>query len=172
MRKGFFSLLLMLVLAACTPPLEDGAYMDTPDAQADKATARVGEPVKITVTGGFIVAEKYYQEEFVQPGVNLGGCFWYAPDSTTNGGLCIGGEQPLPNGLSMVDDTTFAKNFGDIAVKRGEYRRIEHTFTFTSNEPGEVVVLPSYWFRNSTYDGNSGKGHEPGPENIIRVTFE
>ncbi len=163
-------MLLVLTLAACTPPLEDGAYMDTPDAQTDRVTARVGEPVEVTVKGGFGTAPKYYQEEFVQIGVVLGACFSYDSDSVSEGGLCIGGEQPLPNGLSMVGGTAFAKDFGDIVVKRGEHRKIKYTFTFTSTEPGEVAVLPAYEFRNETNEGS--RGHEPGPENIIRVTFE
>ncbi|MDQ3521392.1 MAG: hypothetical protein M3434_03510 [Gemmatimonadota bacterium] len=146
--------------------------MEFPNARADKVTARIGEPVEVTVTGGFGARDDYYLEEFVQPGVNLGACFWYVPERTVNGGLCISGEQPLPDGLSMVDSATFAKNFGDIVVKRGESQNIEHTFTFTSNEPGEVVVEPSYWFRNDTYEGNNFKGHEPGALNIIRITFE
>ncbi len=171
MGKGFFSLLLVLALAACTSPLGGEAYMELPDARADKVTARVGEPVEVTVMGGFGAREAYHLEESVQPGVSLGACFWYEPDKTATGGLCgvKGGEHPLPAGLSMVDGTTFAKDFGDIVVKRGEHRKIEYTFTFTSDQPGEVVVLPGYLF---AYDADVGPGYEPGGLNILRVTFE
>lgn len=170
-KRVFFSSLLMLVLAACTPPLEDGAYMDAANAQANKIMARVGEPVEVTVTGGFIVAPKFYQEELAHPGVSLGACFWYEPDKTATGGLCgvKGGERPLPNGISTVDGTDFAKDFGNVVVKRGEHRKIEHMFTFTSDQPGEVAVLPGYLF---TYDADIDPGYEPGGLSIIRITFE
>ena len=171
MSRAIFSVLFVTVLAACTSPLGGEAYMEPPDARADKVTARVGEPVEVTVMGGFGAREAYHLEEYVQPGVSLGACFWYEPDKTATGGLCgvEGGEQPLPAGISTVDGTDFAKDFGNIVVKRGELRKIEHTFTFTSDQPGEVAVLPGYLF---TYDADIDPGYEPGGLSIIRITFE
>lgn len=171
MKGVFFAVLLTLILAACTSPLGSEAYMELPDAQVDRVTARVGEPVEVTVTGGFGARDGYYLKESVQPGVSLGACFWYDPEKTATGGLCgvKGGEQPLPAGISMVDGTTFAKDFGDIVVKRGEHRKITHAFSFTSDQPGEVVVLPGYLF---AYDADVGPGYEPGGLNIVRITFE
>lgn len=162
-------MLLVLTLAACTPPLEDGTYMTTPDARANRVTARVGEAVQVTVIGGFGARENFYLEEFTQTGVNLGACFLYAADMETEGGLCSGGERPLPEGLRMANGTTFAKNFGDITVKRGEHRRIEHTFSLTSDQPGTLVIVPVYLFYNGP---DEIRGFENGPENIVRVTFE
>lgn len=169
MKRAVFGILLTLILAACTQPIESGTYMTPPDARADKVAARVGEAVEVTVMGGFGTRDNFYLEEFTHPGVNLGACFLYSADVETEGGLCIGGEQPLLNGLSMVDGTTFAKEFEDFVVKRGEYREIKHTFTFTSNQPGTIVIVPVYLFSN----GHSGSpGFEKGPENIVRVTFK
>lgn len=162
-------MLLVLTLAACTQPRESGAYMTTPDARANRATARVGEAVQVTVIGGFGARENFYLEEATQTGVNLGACFLYAADMETEGGLCADGEQPLPDRLSMVDGTTVVKDFGDIVVKRGEYRKIEHTFSFTSDQPGTLLIVPVYLFYNGP---NEIPGFENGPENIVRVTFE
>lgn len=168
-RNAVFSALLLFVLAACAPPLSSGAYIDRPDIQVDKTAARIGEPVEITLTGGFVAAEKYYLETFTAYKVSLGACFLYTSDMGTEGGLCLGGEQPLPNGLSIVSSTTPIKDFGDIIVKRGEQREIKYTFAFTSNQPGTVDVVPVYQFG---YEPNTDLAIETGPENTIRITFE
>lgn len=69
----------------------------------------------------------------------------------------------------MVDGTTFVKDFGDITVARGEQVEIEHTFTFTSERRGEVVVVPVYQFN---YGPDVDPSVENGPDGIVRITFE
>lgn len=167
MKRAVFYTLLALTLAACTPPLEDGAFQNTPRVEADKLTARVGEPVEVTLTGGFEVAEKYYLEETVVPGLLLGACLAYVPDETVRGGLCNNDDEPLPDSLSMVSGTTYVKDFGNFVVKRGESRQIQHTFTFTSSQPGEIVIAPAYQIHDDAYES---PGFESGT--ATRVTFE
>lgn len=133
MKSAVLSALVMLCLAACTPPLDDGPYFVFPTARADKLTVSIGEPVEVTVMGGFGVDDWYYEDAYTTTGVNLGACINYASDIWTEGGLCPESEQPLPDGLRMVGASTIAKNFGDITVRRGESRSIEHTFTLTSD---------------------------------------
>lgn len=168
MKGAIFSTLFMLTLAACTQPLGGGAYMKPPSAQVDKVTAGVGKPVEVTLTGGFEASDRFYQEEFTEPGVNLGACI-SSSNVATQGGLCSDGEQPLPEGLSLVGSSSFAKNFGAITVKRGESRTIEHAFTFTSNSSGTFKLVPTYLFK---YNDGRSSGFETGTDSIIQITFE
>lgn len=161
MKRGIIGFLIVLSLAACTPPLSDGAYDGIPSVQVDTATANVGEPVNVTVTGSFIIAENYHKEEVVYTGVSLGACFWYATDRATTGGLCSDDGQSLIEGLSLLNGTTSAETFDSFTVRRGERRELRHTFTFTSDQPGEVVILPTY-----SFDGNLSSA--PGPETVVQ----
>ena len=165
MKRAVVSALVMLSIAACAPPLSDGAYQGIPGVQLDTVTASVGEPVNVTVTGSFTVAEKFYREELVYTGVSLGVCFWYAADRVATGGLCSEDGHSAIAGLSLLNGTTSAKTFDSFTVRRGEHWELEHTFTFTSDRPGEVVVMPTYKF-----DGHLSSA--PGPENAIRFTLE
>ncbi len=169
MKRVIVSFLAVLSLAACTQPLSGGAYMKTPSAQADTVVANVGEPVQFVVRGGFGAQADYYRDEFTQPGVTFGACIYYASDVATQGGLCPNGEQPLPAGLSLVDSSHFAKDFGDVTVKRGESRDIEHTFTLTAERPLTVRVVAAYFF---DYGTERDSGYEAGDSVIAQVTFE
>lgn len=168
MQKAVVSL-AMLLLAACSEPSSGGVFMLPPSAQVDKVTAGVGEPVKITLSGGFRVTDRYHEEEFTEPGVTLGACVSYASSVATQGGLCSDGEQPLPEGLGLVGPSSFAEDFGAVTVKRGESRSIEHTFTFTSYGSGTFKLVPTYFFR---YDDGRSSGFETGADSIIQITFE
>ncbi len=169
MKRAVASFLAVLSLAACTQPLSGGAIMKPPTARVDKIAAGVGEPVEVTLTGGFEALDSFYQEEFTQPGVNLGACITYTSDEAIHGGLCFDGEQPFTEGLSLVGSSPFSKNFGAVTVRRGELRSIEHTFTFTSNSPGAFRLVPTYFFK---YDDGRGSGFETGADSIIQVTFK
>lgn len=168
MKRAVLSALVMLSLTACTPSSYQHVYADFPTAQADKLTASAGEPVEVTLRGGFGVEEVYDKESYTTAGVNLGTCVNYAPEPTTDGGLCIGGERPLPDGLSIVGEASFSKNFGDITVRRGELRRIEHTFSFTSDRAGVIRLVPFYLFTSEFGDPQV----EPGADSILQITFE
>ncbi len=169
MKRAVLSALVMLSLAACndTPPYQS-TYMELPTAQANKVTASVGEPVEVTVMGGFGLNDTYPEESYTTIGVNLGACVNDAPDVATEGGLCPGGERPLPDGLSMVGASTIARDFGDITVKRGEFRSIEHTFAFTSDRAGVFRLVPTYLFT----DEFGNPQFEPGAYSILQITFE
>lgn len=167
-KRAIVGVLVTLTLAACTPPLDDGPYFVFPTARADKLTVSVGEPVEVTVMGGFGVDDWYYKDAYTTTGVNLGVCINYASDISTKGGLCPKSEQPLPDELRMVGASTIAKNFGDITVRRGELQKIEHTFSFTSDRAGVVRLVPAYLLTSEF--GNLQ--YEPGPTDPLQITFE
>lgn len=69
----------------------------------------------------------------------------------------------------MVNGDTPAGDFGDITVKRGGHRELEHTFAFTADRPGVFSVMPGYFL---FYEGGTSRSYEPGYENTIQVTFK
>lgn len=160
----------MLSLAACndTPPYQS-TYFELPTARANRLTASVGEPVEITVMGGFGLNDTYPQETFTKTGVYLGACISYASDVATRGGLCAEGEQPLPDGLSLVGGASLAADLGDVTLRRGEARRVEHTFSFTSDRAGFFRLVPVFLFG---YEDGTDPQYEPGPDGILHITFE
>ena len=170
MRRAVISAVIMLFLAACndTPPYQS-TYMELSTAQVDKVTASVNETVEVTVRGRFGVDDTDNAETFTTPGVNLGACVSYASDPATEGGLCPGGERPLPNGLSMVGTSITAKDFGNFTISPGESRSVEHTFSFTSDRTGVFRLVPAYLFR---YENGASPGYEPGPYSILQIIFE
>lgn len=84
------------------------------------------------------------------------------------GGLCNGpeGELPLPSWIDVTSGSAASEPFVNFVVQRGESRTVEHSFAFTSTEPGEVVI--------QTVTEVGGTGASPFFElgESIRVTFE
>lgn len=170
MRRAIISFLIMLSLAACTPPPPyQSTYFELPTAQADKLTVSAGEPVEVTVMGGFGLNDTYPEETFTRTGVHLGVCISYASDVAIQGGLCATGERPLPDGLSLVGGVPFAADLGDITLRRGESRRVEHTFAFTSDRAGVFRLVPVFLFG---YEDGTDSQYEPGPYGILQITFK
>lgn len=169
-KRAIISALVVFSLAACndTPPYQS-AYFELPTARANKLTASVGEPVEVTVTAGFGLNDTYPEETFTRTGVHLGACISYTSDVAIEGGLCARGERPLPDGLSLVGDASFAADLGDVTLRRGEPRRVEHTFAFTSDRAGVFRLVPVFLFG---YEDGADPQYEPGPYGILQITFE
>jgi hypothetical protein len=120
--------------------------MDPPGAVANPVRVSLGEPVKVTLTGGFEVEAESNRPQDIRYGFRLGACLFRDGGGTgqVSGGICDQKNIPLPNSLNMLSGTTYVKDFGDLVIKRGEYRKVEHTFIFTSTVPGEVFIEPVY----------------------------
>lgn len=159
MKKTFVPSLLALVLVACTQPILDTGIMDPPRATADPIRVDVGEPVEVTLTGGFELEAESDRPQDIHRGFRLGACFFRDDDEAgrVRGGICNQGNIPLLNSLSLLSGTTYVKDFGNLVVDRGEHRKVKHTFPFTSTVPGSVFIVPAY---------------QSGPEGAEPITFE
>ncbi len=169
MKKTFVPLLFTLVLAACTQPIVDAGLMDLPRAMAEPIRVDVGEPVEVTLTGGFELEAESDRPQDIHQGFRLGACFFWDEDETgrVRGGTCEQGNIPLPDSLSMLSGTTYVKDFGDLVIDRGEHRKVKHTFIFTSTVPGSVFIAPAY---QSSLEGAEPINFEMG--GVTQVTFE
>jgi len=168
MTKTVAPLLLTLALVACTQPIPQSTLMDPPRAMADPIRVDVGEPVKVTLTGGFEVEAESDRPQDIRRGFRLGACL-LRDDGTgrVRGGICDQESTPFPDSLSMVNGTTYVKDFGDLVIDRGEHRKVKHTFIFTSTVPGSVIIEPVY---QTSLEGVEPVTIERG--DVTQVTFE
>ena len=140
MRK-FFLLVVVLIftLSACTKRV-DGRLMKPLSITVNKSQAVVGERVTVTLTGGFVNIAEARSPDLIIYGFRLGACFGRTADQPVQarGGLCSLEDSPLPSYIAIAEGQSYRKAFGEQVVKSGEEIVLEHTFSFTSAEPGPV----------------------------------
>lgn len=168
MNLGLLLLTLVLTLAACTQPISDSTLADIPGVEVSKTVVKVGEPVKVTLTGGFELEAGSNRPPDVLYGFRLGACFsdYEGASKVFHGGACVQ-NLPLPEPITLMDGTSYVKSFGDLVIEPGEHKRVNHTFSFTSNSPGDVVIEAAYQ--------NQFEGGEPftiGRGDAVKVVFE
>ncbi len=134
-------IVVVLGLGACSEPSNayDYAKNDVPGIKVDRVKANVGDPVIVTLTSGFELTERSRRAEDTIQNLFLGACI-DSEKLALEGGLCDLEDTPMPKAFQLLDNTTYAKSYGDLVIKRGEYQKLEHTFVFTSTEPGEVEI--------------------------------
>jgi hypothetical protein len=159
---------LTLALAACTQPTPNTGVMDIPGVRVNKTSVEAGEPVEVTLTGGFELEADGGRPPDVYHGFRLGACFMgYEGDTRVFRGGACSQDLPLPEQIHLMEGTSYVKSFGDLVIEPGEHERVSHTFSFTSNEPVEILVEPVYQ--------EQSKHEEPltiERGNPVRVTFE
>jgi hypothetical protein len=178
MSKPAFSIGLTLALgiylSACNPSTDffDYVVTSTPSYEADQRTAGVGEPVEVTLATTFKLFEQSRVPQRAVTEIELGACFGtsVAQSESLNNphGYCaaIETDESLPAWLSLADSTSHVSAVPKVIVRRGQEVRVEHTFSFTRTEPGQVVILPALGF----YAEGDGQ-HYVGGE-YLTVTFE
>lgn len=177
MKKAALSLTVLLIatlLTACPDIFvnhSDGGFYSPPKAQASLTEARVGEPVKVTLSVAFGLDNSSSSSENPHSGFRLGACLIRdvrSPNSS-RGGLCGAKRPPLPAWVVMSGGVAVDKAFDGFVVTRGERRRFEHTFTFTATQPGRVAVEPVMQYPY-TGEGRGVPASESG--DLATVVFE
>ena len=142
-KRVVFGILLMLLLSACPSHYSFSGELTNPlNITVSKTRAAVGEPVTVTLAGGFVNVAEFGSSDFVVPNFRLGACFRDAADllGKNEGGLCLDKDLPLPPYIVIAEGQSYQKAFGRQVVKSGEEAILKHTFSFTSTEPGPVRV--------------------------------
>ncbi len=141
MKRVVPGILLMLLLSAC-PERFDGRLTEPLEITVSKPQAAVGEPVTVTLTGGFVNLTEARSPDYIIPNFRLGACFRDAADllGENEGGLCLSSDLPLPPHIVVAEGQSYQKAFGRQVVKSGEEVALKHTFSFTSVEPKLVKL--------------------------------
>lgn len=151
---------LCYVLSACVQSSgRYGAHAEVPTVSVSTYTARVVEPVTVTLRSNLYLAEGSELPSATFSDVRLGACF----DSETKGGFCgrEGGDPPLQPWVAVPDGQAHVRDFGDVVVERGTSYPLEHTFTFTATEAKTVNI--EAWVYRSTVGFIGHVGNLVGP---------
>ncbi len=149
MRKLIWTTLTLLVsgtlLSSCTwfsssciPPDASYGAVGIPETTLDQGRAMVGESITATLSAELELPDCSEFAERPWLDLTLGACFsrMDGEEVVSRGGLCEPGGVPLPDGITLSNDKSHIRKFGDYVVRRGETRLYSHTFTFAATEPG------------------------------------
>ena len=141
MKRVVFGISLMLLLSACSRRV-DGRLAEPLNITVSKSQAAVGEPVTVTLTGGFVNLAEARSPDYIIPNFRLGACFEKSIKLPGVDGRdsCLGKTLPLPPDIVMTDGQSYQKTFGKQVVKSGEAVTLKHSFSFTSTDPGLVKL--------------------------------
>ena len=139
-----------------------GAHAEVPIVSVSTYTARVGEPVTVTLRSNLYLMAGSELPSATFSNVRLGACFIAEID----GGFCgrednEGGDPPLQPWLAVPDAQAHVRDFGDVVVERGTSYPLEHTFTFTATEAKTVKI--EAWVHRSTIGFIGHVGDLAGP---------
>jgi len=163
MKRYLLAVALFCVLSACIQSAgRYGAHAEVPTVSVSTYTARVGEPVTVTLRSNLYLAEGSELSSATFSNVRLGACFY----AEIRGGFCgrednKGGDPPLQPWVAMPDGQAHVRDFGDVVVERGASYPLEHTFTFTANEARTVKI--EAWVYRSTVGFIGHVGDLVGP---------
>lgn len=177
MSRVAFSTGLTVVLAfclgGCNPARDTFDHVQTtrPTAKMERLTVGVGEPIEVTLATAFGLPEQSQVPERSIKGIVMSACFGtdIAPSNSLNnaGGYCDPNESDTPPAwITLTDGSSHVLDVPDVVVKRGQEETVEHTFSLTRNEPGEVVIAPTLYY---TAEGD-GPAFVSGA--YLTVTFE
>lgn len=163
------ALSLGVFLSACNPAKDtfDYTLTSSPTADANQRTVRVSEMVEVKLTTVFELPRQSQVSQRTITGIEFGACFGtdIAQDSKSLNnarGYCDPnqGDDSPPDWITVSNNSSHMSAIPDVIVKRGQKTTVEHTFSFTSTELGEVVILPFIYatpegdgpvFRGGTY---------------------
>ena len=135
---GLLLILLVLSLAACSKRV-DGRLMEPLSITVSKSQAAVGEPITVTMTGGFVNLAAARSPDLIVADFRLGACF--GKTGTIAGGLCLDKDSPLPSYIVIAEGQSYQKTFDKQVIRRGQEVTLKHSFSFTSTEPGSVGLF-------------------------------
>jgi hypothetical protein len=133
--KVWIPLALLLFLGGCFNELHDpGATEDLQNIEVSATEVSVGDPVQVTLTLAYRVSVGSSFPSYEVGGVRMATCF--NPKSGLGDDLCY----KLPENIRLVGESETYRDVEKFELGRGEERKVEHTFTFTSTVP-QVVEL-------------------------------
>ena len=140
MTKAFLALtFITLLINGCTLGKNRPADVLKPVVMVSSDSAKVGDFLQVTVTGGFELTEDTTAEEETIPGAVFGLCFIPSeslvdyPDGTCD-------TLSLPDGFVVADDELPYKA-QTITVRRGETIRVSHSVQLTATEARGVTIV-------------------------------
>ena len=158
MRSTIVFIALSLLCSACFKPIYDSYLEYGPGIKASATEAEVGEPVEITLSGGFQLPSTSAMPDAAIPDFVLSACF---SDSDCQGKLL------LPSSVSVLNGGTYSKDIKGLVVERGGSVEIMHSFTFTSSEPQILSISAVY----QSVDAN-GEPQTYSESKSVEVTFK
>ena len=158
MKRCLLVVSLSCALSACIQSSgRYGANAEPPTVFVSSYTARVGEPVTVTLRSSLELRAGSELSYATFSDVRLGACF----DAETRGGFCgladvEGGDPPLQPWVAVPDGQAHVADFGDVVVERGTSYPLEHTFTFTVAEAKTVTIAGWVYRSTSGFIGHMG----------------
>ena len=143
MSRAFLVLtFLSLLFSGCTLGRNRPAVVFAPVATVSSDTARVGEFVQVTVTGGYELTENTTAKEETIPGAVFGMCLIPSEEliDRFEGGC---NTLSLSEGFVTADDAPLYE-VETITVRRGEKVKLSHSVQLTATEARGVTVVGYY----------------------------
>lgn len=172
-HRTIILLTLIPLLSAC-PEIED-AY-DTLDLVpttlvVSPSKAAVGQPIEVTVEGTIQLDSRSQFAELPVSDIGLGVCFvdQISSDGQQIGesGFCSIDSHTLSSKYTLLDGSTYFKEFPDDTAERGQALTYSHKFSFSLQETGEKTLSANLFFRV-----NSGVNPEIASGLPFSVTVE
>lgn len=146
-RTYLLALTLFALLTSCTMPENyyDFPQQDRPTENVDRTVAAVGEPVIVTIQTGFNLRKTSRNASFTINHIDLGACLQSLPVGTTeiHLGSCTEKDATTYGSIRLLSNSQIVSEPKTVTVKRGEYVKVSHTFTFTSDTPNKIWVQAS-----------------------------
>ena len=143
MTKTFLMLTLLAVLVSgCTPSRARPASGLPPYATISTNAAEVGEFVRATVTGGYVLGTPNLIEEETISRAIFGLCF-IPSDELVASSEEVCESLDLPDGFAVANGEPLSIE-RTVTVRRGEFVEVTHNIQLTATEAGGVTVVGYY----------------------------